>query len=223
MTIVLTRLRPCLRQPIPEIAIAAERLDHAATAHLRGDRRVAEELLRLANDKMVREWLEAAPVIRTRHDASTRAARPSPIEEEFRAHAREVRPSIRRLIHERDGYHCRFCKIPVIRREVRRFFQLHYPSAVPWGLSGQTQHAAFLCMSAWYDHILPNMAGGDSTIGNVYLACAACHHGRGNASLAECDLMHPGHHPPRLGPWDGLERVLRTASLWAPVARRAAR
>lgn len=50
-------LRRCLCEPIPEIEIAAQRLNDAVSAHLRGERDVAEELLRLADDKIVWGWL----------------------------------------------------------------------------------------------------------------------------------------------------------------------
>jgi hypothetical protein len=49
------RLRKCLREPIPEIEIAARRLNDAVTAHLRGERDVAAELFRQANDKAIRD------------------------------------------------------------------------------------------------------------------------------------------------------------------------
>jgi hypothetical protein len=52
-------LRHCLREPIVEIEVAAQRVRDAVSAHLRGERDVAENLLHLANDKVVREWLDS--------------------------------------------------------------------------------------------------------------------------------------------------------------------
>jgi hypothetical protein len=52
-------LRKCLREPIPEIEIAAHRVSEAVSAHLRGERDVAEQLLRLADDKVVWDRLDS--------------------------------------------------------------------------------------------------------------------------------------------------------------------
>lgn len=51
--------RTCLRDPIPEIFEAAQHLDAAATAHLRGDRRSAEELIRSADIPAISAWSES--------------------------------------------------------------------------------------------------------------------------------------------------------------------
>ncbi len=205
----LARPRTCLRQPIPEIERAAERLDHAAAAHVRGDKYVAEELLRLANDGVVWTWLDEVWGKTSPYNQRLRSLGMAPLPKTLRCRPRDATTTTKRLIHERDGYYCRFCKIPVIRSEVRRYFQFHYPETVSWGSTNETQHAAFQCMWAQYDHILPHAMGGSSGIENVYLTCAACNYGRGNYLLEECDLIHPSDHPPRVGPWDGLERVLR--------------
>ena len=52
-------LRQCLREPIAEIEIVAQQLDDAVSAHLRGERGIAEGLLRQANDKAVWDWLDS--------------------------------------------------------------------------------------------------------------------------------------------------------------------
>jgi len=63
-----------------------------------------------------------------------------------------------------------------------------------------------------FDHILPNSRGGDSSLGNIVIACAACNFGRMQTTLEEAQLVHPlAHAPPivwdRYGEWDGLERL----------------
>ncbi len=203
--------RTCLRQPIPEIETAAERLEHAAAAHLRGNKSVAEELLRLTDDKIVWTWLNEVWGKASRYNTPVRLLDRTPLPPEARCKPRDATPATKRLIHQRDGYYCRFCKIPVIRGEVRRYFQLHYPDAVCWGSTNTKQHATFQCLWAQYDHILPHAMGGTSSIENVYLTCAACNYGRGNYLLEEFDLVHPSEHSPRIGRWDGLEHVFQAA------------
>ena len=95
--------------------------------------------------------------------------------------------------------------MPVIAGRVRSAFAKEYPKAVLlWGASNNLQHAAFQCMWAQYDHILPHARGGTSDLENVYLTCAACNYGRGNNLLEELDLMHPKLQARREGEWDGL-------------------
>lgn len=204
-------LRTCLRQPIPEIERAAERLSQAAAAHLRGEKNVADDLLRLANDKIVWTWLDEVWGKASRYNQPVRLLNQVSLPKALRSRPRDATLKTKRLIHERDGYYCRFCKIPVIRSAVRRYFQTHYSEAVCWGSTNNTQHAAFQCMWAQYDHVIPHAMGGSSGFENVYLTCAACNYGRGNYLLEEFDLIHPEEQPLRRGAWDGLERVLINA------------
>ena len=201
-------LRRCLREPIPEIGIAAQRLDAAVSAHLRGDHAAVEALLRLANDKAVWDWLDSVWGKETIYNRPRRRLNIPALPPDQRAKPRQPTTETKRLVHARDGHHCRFCGIPVIRSEVRAAVREHYPEAVPWGDTNATQHAAFQCLWAQYDHIVPHAHGGSSDISNIYLTCAACNFGRGNLLLEEFDLLHPDTNPPQQGGWDGLERFL---------------
>lgn len=203
-------LRRCLRDPIAEIETAAARLNDAVSAHLRGERDVAEELLHLADDKVVWEWLDSVWGKSSDYNRRRRIMQDPPVlPPDQRARPRQATAEIKRLVHERDGYYCRFCKIPVVRDEVRKAIKGQYPKAVPWEGTTATQHAAFQCMWAQYDHMIPHARGGTSDLGNIYLTCAACNYGRMQYVLEEQDLMHPSLHPPRQGAWDGLERFRR--------------
>jgi 5-methylcytosine-specific restriction endonuclease McrA len=199
-------LRRCLREPIPEIGIVANRVSAAVSAHLRGERDVAEELLRLADDKVVWDWLDSVWGKKTVYNQRRRILdNPSAVPKANRSQPRDATEETKRLIHQRDGHYCRFCKMPVIRDKVRSAIRKEYPGAVPWGRTNATQHAAFQCMWAQYDHILPHARGGRSDLANVYLSCAACNYGRGPYLLEEFDLVHPSLHGPQQGNWDGLE------------------
>ena len=200
-------LRQCLREPIAEIEIVAQQLDDAVSAHLRGERGIAEGLLRQANDKAVWDWLDSVWGKKTTYNRPRRVLKEPPtLPKAQRAEARDITRETKRLIHQRDGHYCRFCKIPVIRSEIRIAIRKEYPQAVCWGRTNATQHAAFQCMWAQYDHILPHARGGCSDFENVYLTCAACNYGRGDRLLEEFDLLHPSLHPPRQGQWNGLEQ-----------------
>ena len=199
-------VRRCLREAIPEIEIAARCLEGAVSAHLRGERDAAEALLRQADDKAVRDWVDSVWGKQTVHNRPSRTQDDPPvIPAARRAKPRDATDETKRLIHRRDGHYCRFCEIPVIRAKVRSAIRAAYPESVSWGSTNATQHAAFQCLWAQYDHILPHARGGHSTLENVYLTCAACNYGRGNYLLEEFGLLHPGLHAPRQGDWNGLE------------------
>ena len=194
--------RTCLRDPIPEIADAARYLDAATTAHIRGQPKIAEELIRLADMPVIREWTESiwandSSFVRFRDDSR-------PVAE--RAKARMPTAAEKQSIHARDGYHCRFCGIPVVRREIRVRVSKFYPQALIWGSRNAEQHAAFQAMWAQYDHVIPHAKGGQNELGNMVLTCAPCNFGRMSSSLEEVGLLDPRTREPVRSLWDGLER-----------------
>lgn len=112
----------------------------------------------------------------------------------------------RRQLHLRDGYHCRFCGIPVIRKEVRARIRAVYPDALRWGMRNLDQHTAFQVMWAQYDHLVPHALGGTNDLENIVIACAPCNFGRMNSSLEEVGIADPRTRSPVPGSWDGLTR-----------------
>jgi 5-methylcytosine-specific restriction endonuclease McrA len=118
-----------------------------------------------------------------------------------------------RAVILRDGYHCRFCGLPVIRPAIRAALRSAYPDALGWGSTNLTQHAAFQCLWLQFDHLLPNSRGGASTLENVLVTCAPCNFGRMETTLAEARLTDPLSRPtPRkwdgFDAWDGLEKLM---------------
>ena len=108
----------------------------------------------------------------------------------------------------RDGFHCRFCGIPVVRSETRALIRKAYPEALRWGDSNRNadQHAAFQAMWLTYDHIVPYSRGGTSDLDNMVVACQPCNCGRTELTLDEVGLADPRQREPVHSMWDGLER-----------------
>jgi 5-methylcytosine-specific restriction endonuclease McrA len=199
--------RSCFRDSIPEIADAARYLDAAVSAHLIGRSDLANELIRLADMPVIREWTESlwgskSPYVKHRVVSD---APPSLLSEQ---RAKERMPTLaeRSVLYRRDGYHCRFCGIPVIRKEVRDRIRKVYPDALPWGSKNVDQHAAFQAMWAQYDHLLPHARGGNNDLENIVITCAPCNFGRMNSTLEEVGLIDPRTREPVRSTWDGLER-----------------
>lgn len=200
----MTLRRTCLREPISDIYDAAKLLDQAASAHLEGRRDRVIELLHASNLPAVREWVESLWGADCQYVpanlVSPRGA--------DRTALRMPNAAIRRELHQRDGYQCRFCGIPVIRAEVRKLFHASYPECSLWGRRNVEQHAAFQAMWAQYDHVVPHCGGGDNALDNLIVTCAPCNFAKMQYTLEQLDLLDPRDRPPRSSDWDGLERVL---------------
>lgn len=211
--------RRCFLEPIAEISLAAGYLDQAVSAHLLGNRALAENLINKANDPAIREWGEsiwgkASPHIHYRAVPDA----PPILEHSQRKHLRMPSTDEKRALHLRDGYHCRFCGIPVIRKEIRELLRSLYPSALPWGRINRTQHAAFQTLWAQYDHVLPHSRGGTNDLGNLIVVCAPCNFGRMSYTLEEVGLADPRTREPECSTWDGLERLLLSRTSSSTVA-----
>ncbi|MEX1668157.1 HNH endonuclease [Zhongshania guokunii] len=197
----------CFREPIPEIYDSARYLDAAVSAHLNGYTKLAEELFNLANNPVVWEWTDsiwgkASKYVVINKNPKLHTAEKEKVRMPNKAQMEELRA--------RDGYHCRFCGMPVIRAEVRKYFKEIYPEAVGWERTNKSQHAAFQCMWLQYDHVVPHSSGGTNDLDNVVITCAACNYGKWNYTLEELDLYDPRDFPPVGSTWDGLERVFES-------------
>lgn len=202
-------LRECFRDAVPEIATAAELLNDAVTEHLAGRFARAEELIHSANTPAIREWTESiwganSPyVIVNKLDIDS-----SELASTERVTVRMPNAKEKGQLIDRDGFHCRFCGIPVIRRRIRIAMNAVYPNALPWGRKNEEQHAAFQAMWLQYDHLLPHARGGDNSLDNIVITCAPCNFGRMNYLLEEVGLANPFSRDPVSSNWDGLERFL---------------
>jgi 5-methylcytosine-specific restriction endonuclease McrA len=200
-------LRDCFRDPTPELYDAVRYLDAAVSAHLSGHHDLAVQLFQLANNPIIWAWTDSVwgknshyVTINKSVDNLTlpRAGSKEP--------ARMPTSAQKRELHERDGYHCRFCGLPVVRSETRKRISISYPGAVPWGRTNDSQHAALQAMWAQYDHVVPHSHGGANTLDNLVVTCAACNFGRMSYTLQEVRLNDPRLRPPIKSEWDGLER-----------------
>ena len=204
-------LRNCLRDPIPEIYDAARYLDAAVSAHIEGKHELVVELIRAADKSELREWTESlwgtnSPYVKK----SIIPGAPPHLPKEERIPARMPNATEKASLHARDGFHCRFCGVPVIRKEIRDYFSSKYPHVPIWGTKNIEQHSAFQLLWLQYDHVLPHARGGNNDIENIVITCAPCNYGRGDSLVEEVGLEDPFAHEPIRSTWDGLERVLKS-------------
>ena len=199
----------CLREPIPELSLAAGYLNEAVEAHLHGKTELAGELIRAADLPAITAWTESL------WGRGGPWSRPFPIEHVPPAVPKEQRKArmperaAMAAIVARDGFHCRFCGIPVVRAEVRVMLNKLYPSAARWGSKNSEQHAGLQALWLTFDHILPWSRGGSSEPENVVVACQPCNCGRAELTLEQVGVADPRERVPARTDWDGLERLLK--------------
>ena len=198
----VTVLRNCLRETIPAIAIAADNLAAAVTAHIAGNAALARELLLLADDPEVGSWRYSIMQPKSSYVRPVRQE-PPPLSERLKA--RMPTASQKRALHERDGYACRYCGMPVIRREIRKKLVAAYPNAVRWGRRDALCHTALLTMWAQYDHVVPHSHGGTNELENLVVTCSACNFAKWHYTVAELGLSDPRLRNPIESEWGGLE------------------
>src|SRR5437868_5953827 len=106
--------RSCFREPIPEIMDAARYLDAAVSAYLQSHMQTAEELIRRADMPVIRQWTESIwgkGSAYVQHRAVPKP--PLSLAGNARVKARMPTTAEKQALHQRDGYHCRFCGIPL--------------------------------------------------------------------------------------------------------------
>lgn len=146
---------------------------------------------------------KASPYVKVREVSDT----PPVLARDRRIQVRMPNAEERRLLRKRDGYHCRFCGIPVIRKEIRERVKRLYPEAVTWGRTNLSQHAAFQALWLQYDHVLPHSRGGDNSLDNSVITCAPCNYAKWNYHVTEIGLLDPRSRSPQPSWWDGPERL----------------
>ncbi len=207
MTTDGTSLKTCLIPPVREVFDAARYLDAAVSAHLSGHSTMAAELIRLADMPEIATWTGSL------WGLGGPWSRPLPVEHRILSIPKAERVPLRMPTSQekaaliaRDGRHCRFCGVPLVRAEVRKAMHRAYPEAARWGDRNVDQHTGLQALWLQFDHVLPHARGGTHDPDNLLVTCAPCNFGRSDLTLDEAGLADPRQRPPIVSTWDGLER-----------------
>jgi len=200
-------MRRCFLEPPAQVWVAAALLTDAIGKHNIGERRAADALFREANSSEIGAWF--ARVVGA-YEPSIHGPRPKVLNPPSLPVAERKKPRMpssatKCEILLRDGFHCRFCEMPVIPKDTIRTIAQVYPEAAPWTDVAAEQHRFFQAANLQYDHILPHARGGDSSADNMVITCAVCNYGRGSLTLEETYLQDPRVFPTRRSSWDGLQ------------------
>ena len=206
--------RRCLRQPIPEIALAANLLAEAADHHVAGRRSQAAKLIVEADMPIIREWIESLwgseklfPAKRTYIRFRETVGLGAPRSSAERVPARGPTNAIARQVTTRFGWLCAYCGNRLIARAARHLLQREYSEA-RWGRSNNDRHNALMCLDNEFDHIVPHARGGTNDVENLVPCCAPCNCGKESYTLAQLGLLDPRNYRPSSRSWDGLTRLL---------------
>jgi hypothetical protein len=124
---------------------------------------------------------------------------------------------LRQRVHQRDGYRCRYCDMPVIDREALKAFAafINGPQFT-FGDTIDSRHGIALLATAQLDHLVAHSAGGGTIDDNMVTACWTCQFGKDGFSLEQLGIDDPRLRDPRMGTWDGLYSCI--AALRAGIA-----
>lgn len=207
--------RPCLRDPIPEIFVAADELSDAADALLSGDLEACARLVLAADKPPIREWIESLwgskadnPMQAHYHRIRKVEGQQPPLPKAERQSVRMPNSSQQFEIIRIWGWNCAYCRIPLIATPARNVFKRVLGDRLRWGPRNMDKHSAFQCMTIEFDHIVPHSMGGTSELENTVPSCGPCNCGKFTRTLAEHGLKDPRDRAPGKSDWDGLTRVL---------------
>ncbi len=202
-------MKNCLLVPPVEIFTAAEILIKVAEEHHNGNKNEVKELLICINDSKIRNWTESLwGKDGIYYQLQRKLGTPGTVDPRSRDPKRMPDKNLERELIKRDGHFCRFCGIPVVRKEIRSLLNVHYPSELPWEKNNLQQHAAFQAMWMQFDHIIPHARSGMTTLENMIITCAPCNYGRMNFLLEEIDLELLNKQTPCILNWTGLEELI---------------
>lgn len=198
--------RQCFEPPPAETEAAVGLLDAAATLLIMGERSRAARMIELADMPVLFAYVER---IWGAVDLNIHRYRDVPAAPVRIKGAKERMPNarIKREIHCRDGWRCRFCGIRVVAPAALGIMQKTIPEVARSGPRNVDNHAAFLVIKAVVDHLLPHSRGGDNDPGNLVTTCGPCNYGRSYWTIEEVGLIDPRLRPPVVDDWDGLVRL----------------
>ncbi len=197
-------MRDGIAKPIPEIFEAAVLLKYAVKAHLNNDEALAKKLIIAADISILGDWLDPIWLHRSLLVRPKKVPGLPPIvPKDLRDQNRMPNIGMKRRLIARDGHHCRFCGIPVIRAEIRKELCKRYPIEARWTSTKETdQHRGLQVLWLQYDHIEVHSRGGKTNLDNLVIACVACNFGRDRFTLEEMEMRDPRNEL-KLPSWEG--------------------
>jgi 5-methylcytosine-specific restriction endonuclease McrA len=199
-------MRYSLREPIPELELAAKLLDAATEALILGKINLAGELIEAANFPEIKEYAISI-VGKMSFDIHRQIKLPKCIPPSERDSTRMPTKAVQNSIFIRDGWRCRFCGVKVICKTARSTLTKIFTIETNWTSLEFQRHSALYALASSLDHLHPHARGGKNDSLNFVTACYGCQFGRGNFTLKEVEIENPLTRNPIIDSWDGLTRL----------------
>jgi hypothetical protein len=207
-------MRRSLRDPIPELELAAKLLDAAVEAIFSEKAELGAKLIAAADLPEIRDY--AISILgKMRVDVHRQVKRPKCLPVSERDPTRMPSKAEQDAIFARDGWRCRFCGTKVICKSARFALTKFFPIEAHWPSAEFQRHAALYALASSLDHVEPHGRGGKNDSANFVTACYCCQFGRGEWTLAEVELENPRDRNPMVDGWDGLTRLRG----WQPIGK----
>ena len=200
-------MRHSILKPIPELEVAAQLLDAAATAIISGEMQIAAELIKQANMPEIMTYAKRA-VGPLSFEVHRVLKRPKCLPRSERDPTRMPSAREQLNIFLRDGWRCRFCGTKVICKSARNVITRTFALETNWKSTEFQRHSALYAMASSLDHVEPHGRGGKNQFENFVTSCYCCQFGRGEWTIEEAELADPRCRPPLVDDWDGLTRLV---------------
>lgn len=99
---------------------------------------------------------------------------------------------IEKAVYERDGYRCRYCRTPVVHKDVFKAYS-SVVGADHFRAVGRNRerHGVSLTFRATVDHVQPLNLGGTNDESNLVTSCAPCNFGKGPCTVEQIGIENP--------------------------------
>jgi 5-methylcytosine-specific restriction endonuclease McrA len=130
-------------------------------------------------------------------------------------------PRIEKEVFARDNFHCRYCGLRIISKEVFASFS-HIVGAENFSIQRKNsiRNGLTLGLRGVADHVEPYASGGETEIDNLVTSCYSCNFGKAGYTLEQLGIEDPRNRKPIQDNWSGLTEFLPALKSLEKVANR---
>lgn len=118
-------------------------------------------------------------------------------------------PSAEKKVFIRDSYHCRYCGLRIISKEIfSEYSRIVGAEIFSVERENLRRNGLTLGLRGVADHVEPYAAGGLTEIENLVTSCYSCNFGKAGYTLEQLGIEDPRLRPPVADGWLGLTEYL---------------
>ena len=118
-------------------------------------------------------------------------------------------PRVENEVFVRDSYHCRYCEIRIVAKDVfSEFSRIVGTERFSVKRENDKRNGLTLGLRGVADHVEPYASGGETAIDNLVTSCYSCNFGKAGYTLEQLRIEDPRLRPPIVDSWRGLTEHL---------------